>query len=241
MQDLVLIKDGMVTVQCDGKSYADTVEHFRNDSSMEMVEIDYNKTLKTCFIDGEPCAFPDDRAEKILSLIDVCAEKKERREQLAENERLKAERKKWEEEAARAEEERLAGLSLDERKQEKLAELNKAFEAAAKEARCRSSLGFEIDADETANRNVASLILAMEATGEESVPFCAYDNTFHNVTLAQLKTLQLEIIAHARALYARKWALRETMAGAESIEALNAIALTFETVSSAGEENGQTV
>ena len=116
---------------------------------------------------------------------------------------------------------------LDEAKATRLAELKDAFEKASSEAHCLSSLGFKIDADETANRNVTSLIVALEATGEETVPFCAYDNTFHNVTLAQLKTMQLEIIAHARTLYARKWAWREAMAGATSVEELDAIKIVF--------------
>ena len=114
---------------------------------------------------------------------------------------------------------------LDELKAEKLAELNDAFETASREAHCPSSLGFEINADETANRNVSSLIVALEATGEESVPFCAYDNTFHSLTVTQLKTLQLDIIAHARAIYAWKWALREAIAAAKTRDELEAIEL----------------
>ena len=114
---------------------------------------------------------------------------------------------------------------LEEARAAKLAELNAAFESASKEAHCRSSLGFDIDADETANRNVTSLLVALEATGEQTVPFCAYDNTFHEVTPDQLKTLQLEIIAHARTLYARKWALREAIAAAETVKELEVINL----------------
>ena len=117
--------------------------------------------------------------------------------------------------------------TVEEVRQVRLAELNSAFEMASKEAHCRSSLGFEIDADETANRNVTSLLVALEATGEKTVPFCAYDNTFHEVTTDELKTLQLEIIAHARTLYARKWALREAIARAGTVEELEAIAITF--------------
>ena len=117
--------------------------------------------------------------------------------------------------------------TLDEAKAEKLAELKAAFEAALKEAHCFSSLGFEIDADEVANRNVTSLLVALEASGEETVPFCAGDNTFHDVTPDQLKTLQLEIVAHARTLYARKWALRDAIAGARTVEELEAIHFLF--------------
>lgn len=124
--------------------------------------------------------------------------------------------------------------TLEEAKTAKLAELNAAFESAAKTAHCLSSVGFEINADESANRNISSLIIAMEATGEETVQFCAYDNSFHEVTLAQLKTMQLEIIANAQAIYQRKWELREQINGTETIEELEAIDITF------GDDDGQT-
>ena len=116
---------------------------------------------------------------------------------------------------------------LEEAKAEKLAELNDAFEQASGKAHCLSSLGFEIDADETASRNVMNLIIAMETTGEETVPFRGCDNRFHKVTLAQLKTLQQEIIAHARARYDRKWTLREAIDIAASVEALDAVKIVF--------------
>ena len=115
--------------------------------------------------------------------------------------------------------------TVEEVRAEKLAELNAAFEVASKEAHCRSSLGFDIDADEVANRNVTSLLVALEATGEKTVPFCAVDNSFHEVTTDELKTLQLEIIAHARTLYARKWALREAIAEAQTVKELEVINL----------------
>ena len=118
--------------------------------------------------------------------------------------------------------------TLEEARAEKLAELNAAFGTASREAHCPSSLGFEVNADETANRNVSSLIVAVEASGEESVPFCAYDNTFHSVTVARLKTLQLEIIARARAIYAWKWAMREAIAAAKTREEREALELNYE-------------
>lgn len=109
----------------------------------------------------------------------------------------------------------------------KLDELNSTFERVSNHAHCTSSAGFEINADETANRNISSLIIAMEATGQETVQFCAFDNTFHAVTLGQLRTMQLEIIANAQAIYAQKWAWREQINVAETIEALDAIEIVF--------------
>lgn len=117
---------------------------------------------------------------------------------------------------------------LEEARAEKLAELNAAFIEASETAHCMSSVGFEINADESANRNISSLIVAMEAFGQERVQFCAFDNSFHEVTLAQLKTLQLEIIANAQAIYQRKWSLREQINTAETVEELEAIVITFE-------------
>ena len=72
-----------------------------------------------------------------------------------------------------------------------------------------------------------NLIIAMETTGEETVPFRGCDNRFHEVTLAQLKTLQLEIIANARAIYAWKWALREAIAAAKTYKELEALELDY--------------
>lgn len=116
---------------------------------------------------------------------------------------------------------------LEEARTEKLDELNGAFTKTSQTAHCTSSLGFEINADETANRNISSLIIAMEAGGNETVQFCAYDNRFHEVTLAQLKTMQLEIIANAQAIYQQKWALRERINSAETGEELDAIVIGF--------------
>ena len=130
---------------------------------------------------------------------------------------------------------------LEEARAAKLAEINAAFTTASETARCLSSSGFEINADETANRNISSLIIAMEATGDETVRFCAFDNTFHEATLTQLKTMQLEIIANAQTIYQRKWVLREQINAAQTVGELEAIDITFETVGQAqGDGDGQT-
>ena len=105
----------------------------------------------------------------------------------------------------------------------KLAELDAAFASASEQAHCLSSAGFEINANETADRNVANLIVSMEAKGQETVSFRAFDNTFHEVTFTQLKTMQLEIIGCMQALYARKWALRDAIAAARSVKEVDAV------------------
>lgn len=117
---------------------------------------------------------------------------------------------------------------LEEAKAIKLSELGTAFEEAFRTAYCHSAIGFDINANETASRNVANLIVAMEASGERFVRFCSCDNTFHEITLDQLKTIQLEIIANVRALYQKKWALREQIDAAETLDDVKAVEIGFE-------------
>ena len=120
--------------------------------------------------------------------------------------------------------------TLDELKQNKLEAVKTAFLAASEEAHCTSSVGFEIDANETANRDINGLIVVMEARGKETELFRAYDNTFHEVTLDDLKTMLVEISEHGQKLYARKWQLEVSIQAATTAEELDAITITFEGV-----------
>ena len=119
---------------------------------------------------------------------------------------------------------------LNEVKKDKLSELNRSFEQISENgnASCFSSLGFEINADEAANRNISNLIYALERTGQETVQFCAFDNCFHEVTLTQLKTMKLEIITNAQSVYRWKWALREKINTAGTMDELMAVEIGFE-------------
>jgi len=90
--------------------------------------------------------------------------------------------------------------------------------------------GVAYDANDRANRDIAGLITAMEAAGAESVTFCAADNSFRELSLADLRRLQLAVIQRAQALYARKWALRTAIEQATTFEALDAVQIGFEGV-----------
>ena len=114
-------------------------------------------------------------------------------------------------------------VSLDEARAAKLAEISAAFEQAGRTAHVRSSLGFEIDANERANRDVEGLITVLTATGAPGTMFCDYNNVMREVTLEQLKTLRLEIIAHGQALYAKKWLLREAVGAAQTLAEIQAV------------------
>lgn len=115
---------------------------------------------------------------------------------------------------------------LEEARTEKLAELEAAFDTASHKAHCTSSVGFEIDADEIANRNIEGLVLVMQP--EETTLFRAYDNTFHEVTREQLETMRKEIVVNSQYLYQAKWTTEAQIKAAETIEELETITVTAE-------------
>lgn len=112
---------------------------------------------------------------------------------------------------------------LDSLKAAKLEEINARFAETEANGFVMSSLGFEVDANDVANRNVEGLIKMLTAEGQEQTLFCDYRNVMRMVTLEQLKTVQLEIIGYGQQLYAKKWMLREAVQTAESAAAVNAV------------------
>ena len=126
-----------------------------------------------------------------------------------------------------------AGPTLAEARTAALARLDAAFADAEAGGRVLSSAGFVIDATERSNRDIAGLITSMEASGTPETTFCAADNSFHTVTLEQLRAMRLEVIAHGQALYARKWELRTAIESAQNVEAVRAIDINFDGVSAA--------
>ena len=136
----------------------------------------------------------------------------------------------WQAEKARREEEAAKPPTLEESRAAALARLNSAFAAAEAAGKVMSSAGFVIDATERSNRDIEGLITSMEATSTPETTFCAADNSFHTVTLDQLRTMRLEVIRHGQALYARKWELRTAIETAASADAVLAVDIDFEGV-----------
>lgn len=120
--------------------------------------------------------------------------------------------------------------TLEEARAASLARLNSAFAAAEASGKVMSSEGFVIDATERSNRDIEGLIISLEASGSQETTFCAADNGFHTVTLEQLRTMRLEVIAHGQALYARKWELRTAIESAQTVEAVQAVDINFDEV-----------
>lgn len=115
--------------------------------------------------------------------------------------------------------------TLEELKEAKLSELNSKFDIASSEASVMSSLGFEINADEVANRNIEGLTLVM--SDSDTTLFCDYNNEFHSVSKADLETMRKEIVVNSQKLYQVKWEYRQQIESASTKEALEQIEINF--------------
>ena len=100
---------------------------------------------------------------------------------------------------------------FENRQKRALTQLNQDFEDVKNRAHIFSSLGFESDADSTANENITGLLLTI---GDNTIQFCDYYNEFHTLNKSQLTTLQNEIIQNAQNLYTQKWQYRTAIENA---------------------------
>lgn len=139
----------------------------------------------------------------------------------------------WETEKAKREAEKARQEAeynkLENVKARKLAELNRAMEEAkvSSSVSIQSSMGYTVNANTTAKQNVDGLITAMTATGRDTVSFMTFDNELVELTLEQLKTIQLELISYGNNLYARKWALRRQIEACTTKEEVDGIAISY--------------
>lgn len=121
--------------------------------------------------------------------------------------------------------------TLEEVKTQKLAELEQKFLAWYEtDATVTSSLGFVADSYSRAMMDTSGLVTTLEAQPAETrgtVAFMDHDNVPHQLTLDQMKTVNLEIIQNGQSAYAQKWALRTAIEAAETTEAVNAITIEF--------------
>lgn len=118
---------------------------------------------------------------------------------------------------------------LEEVRTNKLSKLDGLWKTAEETGVLQSSLGFPVDINTRANRDIAGLISQMEMTSIAKTQFCDANNAFHEVTLDNLKVLQLELIQYAQSLYATKWQLRASIEAAKTVDELNAIDIKFVT------------
>ena len=121
--------------------------------------------------------------------------------------------------------ERKPEKTLEELRTEKLEELNSTFSQVEQTAHVESSLGFTINADETANRNLEGLTTVM--TDEEVRYFCDYHNEMHPVNKEDCTLMRKELIDNGQNLYKQKWAIRDQINQAQSKEELEKIQIEF--------------
>lgn len=132
--------------------------------------------------------------------VDIWQAKKDQQQQ--EQEEAEAEYNRFENRQARA-----------------LTQLNEDFATAAERAHVKSSLGFTVDANSTANENINGLLITI---GDGTVQFCDYYNQFHELNKSQLETLQSEIIQNGQSLYAQKWQYRTVIENCTDNDQLDA-------------------
>ena len=115
--------------------------------------------------------------------------------------------------------------TFDELKSDKLAELSTKASSLEqtenKEMYIVSSLGYKVNADPKALRNIEVLI-DLGVT-----QFRNYDNETVGVTTDNLKTIKSEISINSVKLYQQKWAMQDLINKAETKEELDAIEIKF--------------
>lgn len=168
--------------------------------------IDWNilnpNKITISFKNGTGMEFNSDRyADFIQPYVDIWQAEKDRIEQEEQDE--EAEYQKFENRQARA-----------------LVQLNQDFEKVKERSHIKSSLGFTVDANQTANENVNGLLVTI---GDGTAQFCDYYNQFHEVNKADLETLQTEIIQNAQNLYQQKWVYRTQIENCTNNEGLDAV------------------
>lgn len=111
-------------------------------------------------------------------------------------------------------------LNLEELRDRRLEQLSTEVDYAMENGTVMSSLGFKIDATEKAITDTDGLIKILEATGQAQVSFCDADNVFHDISLAQVKQINLEIIDYKQKVRAKKWNIRSAIVSATTREEL---------------------
>lgn len=142
----------------------------------------------------------------------------------------------WEAEKARLDAEAAAKKAeynrLENVVARKLDELNAKLEETktSSAAHITSSTGYVVNANTTAKQNIDGLITAMTAQNLSTVNFMTFNNTLAELTLEQLKTLQLELISYGNNLYAKKWSLRAQIEACTTKEEVDAIVIDYSDV-----------
>lgn len=125
MQTLVVINkpSDSIIIQTESENYVDTYSNFiYKDNGLEadasIQTMDYNEYTNHCLVNGDRNSSFMSYAKSLLSNVKTFIESKQKRDKEAEDKRTEETFKKYDEDAKKAEEERLANMTEEERQEE---------------------------------------------------------------------------------------------------------------------------
>lgn len=206
-QEIIKINEN-VLVQGQNNVYFDTLDNFKKDyADISISDIEYNKTLNLILRNNQKIELNSDDLELLNDIFEnlenICLNK-----------------------ITREKEEYFNSLSLDDFKKLKLSELktlSSMFERTENPNMfVRSSLGFRVNADPKAIRNIDVLIYLNTKT------FRDYDNIDRTVSETDLQVIKREISLNALNLYQQKWNFESQIKNSENIDDLKDFEFSFE-------------
>lgn len=206
-QEIIKINEN-VLVQGQNKQYFDTLDNFKKDyADISISDIEYNKTLNLILRNNQKIELNSDDLELLNDIFEnlenICLNK-----------------------ITREKEEYFNSLSLDDFKELKLSELktlSSMFERTENPNMfVRSSLGFRVNADPKAIRNIDVLIYL------DTRIFRDYDNIDRTVSETDLQVIKREISLNALNLYQQKWNFESQIKNSENIDDLKDFEFSFE-------------
>lgn len=117
-----------------------------------------------------------------------------------------------------------SAMPLEEAKEAKLIELKGAFNSALKEGFTTSS-SVKLDSDFESIAKLTSLMTFMQISGTPASCIRDFNNVTHDVTLAQLTGMLLELGVYTQELFQRKWDKQDLVNNATTSE--EALAITW--------------
>ena len=206
-QEIIKINEN-VLIQGQNNVYFDTLDNFKKDyNDISISDIEYNKTLDLILRNNQKIELNSDDLELLNNIFEnlenICLNK-----------------------ITREKEDYFNSLSLDNFKELKLSELktlSSMFERTENPNMfVRSSLGFRVNADPKAIRNIDVLIYLNTKT------FRDYDNIDRAVSETDLQVIKREISLNALNLYQQKWNFESQIKNSENIDDLRDLEFSFE-------------
>lgn len=206
-QEIIKINEN-VLIQGQNNVYFDTLDNFKKDyNDISISDIEYNKTLDLILRNNQKIELNSDDLELLNDIFEnlenICLNK-----------------------ITREKEDYFNSLSLDDFKELKLSELktlsSKFEQTENHEMFVVSSLGFKVNADPKAIRNIDVLIYLNAKT------FRDYDNIDRTVSETDLQVIKREISLNALNLYQQKWNFESQIKNSENIDDLKNFEFSFE-------------